>query len=389
MKEAGVPKLNLRWVDESIDRGTDPLQQAPVRQLTNSGLLSWGVYCEQIYASTDGRRIAFLRRTPREPVQLELWVADLDTYEIARVGPAAQVLIASTPLMDSVYYVRPEGDSGRVLVRLNLRTLELDDVYTFTDCPVPGTPAVSTDERWFVSSTRVHDTVFRLFRVDLTESRWEFFHEEKDICNTHVQFEPTEGSDLLIQQNRGCVLDEDGRTLQLVGEEGATLYVVDIDGRRQRFLPVGRPYTGPADGHQCWIGSTKRVLAVVEEDPVTGNQCTVALGDREVTRIMPGFSFIHVCASADGRFVAADHGGQRSVYLGSLETGRVVEFCEAPCSRSGGHHTWEEPYIVPGNRHVIFNSERTGHAELYAATVPDHVVASLTEGAEVPPTGRA
>jgi hypothetical protein len=376
-----VPKLNLRWVDESIDCGPDPLFSTPIRQLTNSPFISWGVYCEQIYASTDGRRIAFLRRTTAEPVRLELWTADLDSHEVARVGPAAQVLIASTPLMDSVYYVRPEGDAGRVLVRLNLRTLELDDVYPFTDCPAPRTPAVSTDERWFVSSTLLHDNVFGLYRVDLRRSCWEFFHEEKDICNTHVQFEPSEGQDLLIQQNRGCVLDAAGRTLKLVGDEGAALYVVDIDGRNQRFLPLGKPHTGAVDGHQCWIGRTKRVLAVVEEDLVTGNQCVVAPGDKAPRRIMPGFCFIHVCASADGRFVAADHGGRRYVYLGSLETGRVLHLCEAPCSRSGGHETWEEPYITPGNRHVIFNSERTGHAELYAATVPDHVVAYLTEGA--------
>jgi hypothetical protein len=376
-----VPKLTLDWVDESIDRGVDALVRAPIRQLTNSTLVSWGVYCEQIYASTDGRRIAFLRRTAEEPVSMELWVADLESHRVARVGPAAQVLIASTPLMDSVYYVRPEGDAGRVLVRLNLQTLELDDVYAFTDCPVPRTPGVSTDERWFVSSSRLHDNVFGLYRVDLRRSRWELFHEEKDISNTHVQFEPSEGRELLIQQNRGCVLDAEGRTLKLVGEEGAALYVLDIDGRNQRYLPLGNSHTGAVDGHQCWIGRTKRVLAVVEEDAVTGNQCVVTPGDPVARRTMPGFSFIHVCASADGRFVAADHGGQRYVYLGSLQTGRVLHLCEAPCSRSGGHETWEEPYITPGNRHVIFNSERTGHAELYAATVPDHVVAYLSEGA--------
>ena len=117
----------------------------------------------------------------------------------------------------------------------------------------------------------------------------------------------------------------------------------------------------------------------MQERLATGGQCVVAPGDREAKRIMPGFCFIHVCASADGRFVAADHGGQRYVYLGSLETGKVVHLCESPCSRSGGHETWEEPYIVPGNRHVIFNSERTGHAELYAATVSEHVMAYLTQ----------
>ncbi|MFB3890797.1 MAG: hypothetical protein ACE15C_02110 [Phycisphaerae bacterium] len=375
-----MPVLNLRWVNESIDRGPDPLFRAPIRQLTSSKLISWGIYCEQIYASTDGRRVAFMRMDEQRPGSQEIWVADLESFEIARVGPAAQTLIASTPLMDSVYYLRPEGEGGKVLVRLNLRTLELDDVFASDDCPWGGTPAVSTDERWFASNKRLHDNVYGLYRVDLKASRWEFFHEEKDICNTHLQFEPSEGRDLLVQQNRGCILAEDGRPGRLCGDQGPALYVVGIDGKNQRFLPLGPPRTGKVDGHQCWISRTKRVLAAVEDDLVTGGQCIVAPGDAAARRIMPGFCFIHVCASADGRFIVGDHGWHRYVYMGSLQTGRVVQLCECPCSRSGGHHTWEEPYIVPGNRHIIFNSERTGHAELYAAGVPEHVTAYLNEG---------
>ena len=378
-----MPALKLQWVNESIDLGNDPLVRAPIRQLTNSALISWGVYCEQVYASTDGRRVAFMRREPDGPSPIDVWVADLESGRVARVGPAALYLMASTPLTDSVYYVRPEGDKGPVLVRLNLATLEHDDAFAFGDCPAPGTPAVSTDGRWFVSSVRLHDNVYGMYRVDLRTSRWEFFHEEKDLCNTHVQFEPSEGRDLLVQQNRGCVFDTAGRLVKSTGEDGPALYVVGIDGKNQRFLPVGRPHmTAVVDGHQCWIGRTKHVLAAVADNLVTGGQCVVAPGDRVATRIMPGFCFIHVCASADGRFLAADHGGQRYVYLGSLDTGRVVHLCESPCSRSGGHWTWEEPTLVPGNRHVVFNSERTGHAELYVATVPDHVMAYLTEGAK-------
>jgi len=376
-----LPRLNLRWVSEKIDCGLDPLLRAPIRQLTNSPLISWGSYCEQIYASTDGRRVAFMRREVGDSTPIDLWVANLESGEIARVGPAALYLMASTPLTDSVYYVRPEGEKGRILVRLNLATLEADDVFAFGACPAPGTPAVSSDGRWFASHTRLHDSLFGLYRVDLRTSRWEFFHEEKYICNTHLQFEPSEGLDLLVQQNRRCEFDADGRMVKSIGEEGAALYVVGIDGKNQRFLPLGPPHTGPVDGHQCWIGRTKRVLAAVQDDLAIGGQCVVAPGDAKARRIMPGFCFIHVCASADGRFVVGDHGYHRYVYLGSLETGRVVHLCECPCSRSGGHWTWEEPYIVPGNKHVIFNSERTGHAELYAATVPEHVFAYLTEGA--------
>ena len=372
-----MPVLDLRWTNESVDLGPDPLVQAPIRQLTNSKLISWGIYCEQIYASTDGRRVAFLRRDPATPDRQDMWVADLESGEIARVGPSVQSLIASTPLMDSIYYVRPEGEKGRILVRFNLHTLELDDAFAFGDCPVPCCPAVSTDEQWYASNQRLHDNVYGLFRIDLKASRWEFFHEEKDLSNVHLQFEPSEGRMLLVQQNRGRDLNSKDPNAPLSGELGAALYVVDIDGKNQRFLPFGPPWTAFVDGHQCWIGRTKRVLASIEETRTVGGLYTVAPGDAAATRLTPGFSFIHVCASADGRFLVGNAGNQRYVYMGSLETGRIMHLCEAPCSRSGGHPTWDEPYIVPGNRHVVFNSERSGHPELYVATVPEHVTAYL------------
>ena len=371
-----MPRLNLDWTDESIDRGPDPLMLAPVRQLTHSSLLSWGIYCEQIYASADGRRIAFLRRDPATPRDLEIWIADLETYRIARVGPASHSLAGSTPLMDQVYYVRPHG-GGHVLVRLDLGTLEADDVFPFGDCPLPGAPAVSSDERWFASQHLLHDNVYGLYRVDLRTSRWEYFHEERDLCNTHLQFEPSQGRDLLVQQNRGHVPATPTQPGRSSGDQGAALYVVDIDGRNRRDLPLGPPHTGFVDGHQCWIGRTGRVLAAVQNPLEVGGQCVVTPGEAAATTILPGFCFIHVCASADGRLIVADHGWHRYVYLGSIETGKVVHFCECPCTRGGGHETWEEPYITPDNRHVVFNSERTGHAELYAATVPEHVMAYL------------
>ena len=216
-----------------------------------------------------------------------------------------------------------------------------------------------------------------LFRIDLKASRWEFFHEEKDLSNVHLQFEPSEGRMLLVQQNRGRDLNSKDPNAPLSGELGAALYVVDSDGKNQRFLPFGPPWTAFVDGHQCWIGRTKRVLASIEETRTVGGLYTVAPGDAAATRLTPGFSFIHVCASADGRFLVGNAGNQRYVYMGSLETGRIMHLCEAPCSRSGGHPTWDEPYIVPGNRHVVFNSERSGHPELYVATVPEHVTAYL------------
>lgn len=369
-----MAKAKLNWVNESVGCGNDPLIGAPIRQLTNSpSLLSWESYCEQIYASTDGRRVAFMRRPPGNNTPVDIWVADLETHEIARVGPSAINLMASTPLMDSVYYISPGTARERILMRFDLRTLELDEVFLFPENLAPGTPAVSSDDRWFVSNQRLHDTLYALYKVDLRASRWEVINEEKDICNTHAQVEPVHGRDVLIQQNRGVILDAKGGAVKLAGDEGCALYVIGLDGKNQRYLPLGTPRTAPVDGHQCWIGSSGKVLAALSG----ASPRIVTPGELEARAILPGSAFIHVSASADGRYMVGDVGGQRVVYLASLETGKMLRFCNAPCSRSGGHETWEEPYMVPGNRHIIFNSERSGHAELYAATVSDHVMANL------------
>jgi len=374
-----MPTLSLRWADESIDRGIDHPMRVPIRQITSSSQHSYGIYCEQVYASTDGRRVAFRRFSPADARGGEIWIADLRTWRVACVGPMSRSLAASTPLMDSVYYVRPQGESEHVLVRLNLRTLEADDVYAFSDCPLPTASTISPDERTFVSSTRVHDNVYALYKVDLARGTWEFFHEEKDIINTHIQFEPARGRMLLIQQNRGAVIRPDGSCEWSSGEEGCALYVVDIDGKNQQFLPVGGPHTGAVDGHQCWIGDTGKVLAAVHEPLEIGGQCIVTPGDAKATHVMPGFAFIHVSVSSDGRLVAADHGGSTYVYLASLDTGRVLPLHDGRSTRGHGHHKWEEPYITPDNRHIIFNSDRTGIAQLYAAEIPEHVKAYLQE----------
>jgi hypothetical protein len=369
--------VDYRWVSESIDRGIDPLSGARIFQLTSSSSISYGIYCEQIYASTDGARAAFIRLHPsglgRGPH--EIWVCDLTTRQVAFAGLTSRTLAASTPLIDSVYYVRPEGESDNVLVRLDLKTLDRADVFRFGDCPLPAASTISPDERWFVAGLHVRENIYGLYRIDLSRGTWEVFHEKEDICNTHVQFEPSEGNDLLVQHNRGAI-----RGVRNIGPEGCTLYVIDRDGKNFRQLPVGKPWTAPADGHECWIARTGKILLTIDDTRANGCQCIVAPGDKEVTRISRGYHFIHVSASMDGRFYAAGAGGDRRVLIGSIETGRVLPLCETRSSTSGTpHYTWPEPYITPGNRDVIFNSDRTGIGQLYAAEVPDHVMAHLTE----------
>lgn len=68
------------------------------------------------------------------------------------------------------------------------------------------------------------------------------------------------------------------------------------------------------------------------------------------------------------------------VYLGCLATKRVLLFCDTCASSGSAQYTHKPPYIAPGNRRVIFNSNRTGIAHVYAAGTPKDFLAELEAG---------
>lgn len=363
----------VRWVNESIHRGIDPISRASIWQLTSAPVVSHDIYCEQIYASTDGSRIAILRSFYPRNEASELWVCDLITKEVARVSEAVGGF-ASSPFLDSIYFVRPVGNEC-CLTRLDLKTLEQDDVFTFTDCPSSTylLGAVSPDERYFVSCLRLRGNLYGLYRVDMKLGTWEVFHEHEDIFNPHMQFEPSEGQDILVQWNRGGVVDEHGNIVRLVGEEGATLYVVDKDGKNFRQLPVGKPYTEPITGHECWVGKTKRVLLTA----CSGTVYLVGLNDDKAEVVVRCAGFNHISASSDGHFFVVDDFRSGWLYLGSIKTGRCMPICDSHASCGSPQYTHTHPYITPDNRYVIFNSDQTGIPQVYAAVIPDGFLENL------------
>jgi hypothetical protein len=266
-----------------------------------------------------------------------------------------------------------------------LDTLDLDDVFVFRDCPVWRYPVstISPDERFFVSNMRVRDEIYGLYRVDLQRGTWEVFHEHQDICNPHPQFEPSKGQDILVQHNRGCRLDEAGNILKLVGEEGATLYVIDRDGGNLRPLPVGKPFTTPVTGHECWIGSTGKVILTASNRDVL----VVAPGDTRARVVFRGLRFSHMAASDDGRFFISDDFSNGRLYVGSIATGHLLPLCETQASCSNPQHTHPHAYMTSDNRHVIFNSDHTGLGQVWAVEVPAGYLDAVESGHEAAGTG--
>ncbi|MGY8656858.1 MAG: hypothetical protein ACKVJX_24880, partial [Verrucomicrobiia bacterium] len=58
------------------------------------------------------------------------------------------------------------------------------------------------------------------------------------------------------------------------------------------------------------------------------------------------------------------------IHIGGVETGRVLKLCDSRTRQGRPQYTHAHPYLTPDNRHVIFNSNVTGVAQVYAATVP-------------------
>lgn len=394
--------MQPRWMSESIKVGCDALAGVNITQLTSGTCTSHNVYCEERYTSSDGSRIAFMR-FPRgyNCGGHELWVADLISRQVAYVGLAAYPLCTSNLYDDWLYYAAPpakappdyvslgiynldqpdrfvENGGPQRLMRVNLRTLETQECFQFERCPPPMSCTISPDGATFVSVTRLSERRYGLYRVDLNQGTWDVFHEHDDIHNPHLQFEPGEGRQLLVQNNRGAERDARGNILRSTGEQGATLYVLDMPTGRKIPLPVGKPDTGFVTGHECWIGRTGRIL-LSTADSDGWRLLDVAPGETRARVLTMGYCFNHVSASTDGRFFAVDQFGEHGfgrVWIGCLATGRFLPLCESHTSR-GPYCAEPFPYITPDLRHVIYNSNKTGIVQVYAAELPPRFLDAL------------
>lgn len=255
------------WSDETIGCGTDPLCGASIAQLTSEPVTSHNIYCEQRFASADGRRIALQRRPfGRAP---ELWVCDLPTMRLVRV--ATGVPVAANAPLNAVYLVAGDAVSreGHRLLGIDLADLTVRELHRFKQSAQtsgfvsPDAPkgTISPDERWFVGGPfHVRDNRFALQLVDLVTGAERALCEVEDLFNPHLQFDPGNPGRLLVQVNRGGIVDSDGTIRQRSGPNGSTLAVVEVPSGELTPLPVGAPDTPRISGHQCWTGGTGEVI---------------------------------------------------------------------------------------------------------------------------------
>jgi hypothetical protein len=282
------------------------------------------------------------------------------------------------------FFLRLTDEQVMELVRLNLATGESEVACAFPEPIMARTLAtVSPDERFYAYGV-VTDEKYRDYGVeiaDLMTGSTQIIDRDPYILNPHPQFEPSEGKQIMIQHNRGGKIDENGNRMQLVGEEGATIYLLDIESHQRTPLQVGKPHTAPCTGHETWIGGTKEMILTVSAsgDQSVGRGNLLGVRSGEPARVIStGHLYAHVGASVCGRFFCCDDFTTGDIVIGSIKTGKNAVVCHSESSLiPGQQNTHPHPYLTPDLNWVIFNSDRSGEPQIHAATVPDGMIEEL------------
>lgn len=403
--QRSVTIMPIKWGQESADRRDDPASGARIIQLTSAVAISNNIYGEQPYTSPDGKRIIIARSHDFcWDEEGSLLVHELDALRITMVVRKAHGVrgVFNAAWSGLVYFWTPE----RRLMQLSLMTLKQKEIYREEDpsAPLPG-GSVSPDQRYVIGMTpRLKGRgapVFQIIRLDLKQQVREVIFEHPEICNPHLQYNPVHGKQILIQNNVGVRLKRDGSTEQYQ-TAGCKLFVIDQDGRHQRYVPAGPPVTRGITGHECFVADTGRVLFSAgwvmhtdrdwRHDPLhpRGNVFTARPGDRKPTLFeAPEHKFNHVCVSRCGRYFVADsHTGKGmfengrfkpvALVIGNLESGKYRTLVEDTEGTSGGNQcTHTHPYLTADSRYVIYNADPSGIPQVFAARIPSGFLDSL------------
>lgn len=376
--------LKLTGWHESCDHGSFGGESPNVRQLTSAPAITHDIYCEQPYCSADGSRIALLRNYRLGPgATSDLLVYDIPSYRISLLE--RDVIGVANAAWSGVLFVTVQKGNTKRLVRFDLNTMRREDLFSLGSFPPSGISTVGAGSRYGLGSARLKNGAFGIHRLDLRTGKWKVVHESPDICNPHLQFRLYSGGRILIQENRGAQFDKNGNmTLVCDPKRGVGLYSIATDGSDRKDFPVGPPHTPRTTGHECWIGNTDHVLVTVGDFHSDGKRRGTLLEcshDWSKPRVVSSHArrWNHISATKCGRYFVTDtyHDAAKPIIVGSIRTGKWKILCEGRTTGGGGQYTHLHPYMTSDNRWVVFNSDRTGLAQVYIAEVPRKFLESL------------
>lgn len=357
-----------------------------IRQVTIEQLDQSNIYCEVPYCSKDSRYFVYVRSNPKlKDNRHEFMAVELGTWKQHRLDVSIGLPGCAIRPDGVFYYLKRGNGKGLDLMTADLADGKPTKVYELQDGPWRSLGTVSSDGRWYLRSKTLDEksTVFGVVLFDLRKGTETVIDRDPFSLNAHPQIDPGPGRQAMIQHNRGGHCKPDGSIERLVGPEGATLYVLSLPDGKRTELPVGKPHTTPCTGHEAWIGTTGEMLLSVAANgdyaPEKGNLLGVRTGGA-VRVVARGYRFNHVGVSRCGRFFSCDDWQPPyRIVIGSNATGRASVVCESKTAPTRGQNTHPHAYLTPDLKWVIFNSNRSGFPHIYAARVPEEMIAEISK----------
>ena len=352
-----------------------------VFRVTDEPARKSNIYCEFPWCSSDSRWFIYTRAAPEHAPNSQEYVAcAFGSWEQRVIGHGT----GGCTMACGRLYFRRQGAKGRPeLVRVDL-TADTVDVLDIPAAVVGGGVRISADERYLAYSYAVsyRPQRFAIGLADLRTGTCEVLHEDPYICNPHLQFERGAGRQLLVQHNRGCSFSSEGKCEVLCGKEGCTLFLLSVPGGEVTRLRVGPPYTASCSGHETWLGDTQEIILTLnlQEDYDYGKGPIMGVRPGSDARsICPPAEMNHIGTPPSGKVFCADTYRPDAIIIGSPVTNRMATVCPAKTSyRRTPEDTHPHAYISPDLKWVVFNSDRDGAKQIYAASIPPAMIVELT-----------
>jgi hypothetical protein len=173
---------------------------------------------------------------------------------------------------------------------------------------------------------------------------------------------------------------------QIELENGVVIYQVTDENRMVSNIYCERPYcsrdsrrflcarqVNDVPLHYLW---EYNIIATVRNagEYVSGNIVILAKGV-ECRRIAAGTTLIHIGSTPCGKYFYGDRIARDFIVIGSAATGKTVIVHDDPADPGPsrclfGQLSHPHAYLSPDFKWMVFNSDRTGRPQVYAANIP-------------------
>ena len=145
---------------------------------------------------------------------------------------------------------------------------------------------------------------------------------------------------------------------KLVGDQGATLFFLEIPSGRVIRPELGPPYTHSISGHETWIGDTGELILTlnVQQDYDHGRGALLGVRpEGPIRTICVPYEANHIGLDSHGRLFAAESFEPDQIVAGCPQTHRTTPVCPARTRYVRRHASPEyladhhpHPYVSPG-----------------------------------------